>query len=108
MADRILDRGTCGYCRKPVIWGLLQNGRRRSFQPEPMAAELVAEADRFAVSKHLRCVVDLLGVNPPPSSVLVMHLCVEYAEAKRMRGMETLTDAVDRWLSKPAAAGESA
>ena len=99
MPSPIIKRGTCHYCQRPVIWGLLQNGRWRTFQAEPIAAEMGAAEDRFAVSRSRRCVVDLLGVDPPPSPVLVLHLCVEYAEARRMRGVSEFGDELATWVA---------
>lgn len=95
MSDRVLSRGRCSHCRKPVIWGLLQNGRRRTFEPEPQPVETVVERDRFHVSRRLGRVVDLVGVANPPSVVLVAHYCREYADAKRLRNVARLDDAFD-------------
>lgn len=81
MATPVLNRGTCRYCRKAVIWGILQNGRARSFAPAPVPAASVVERDRFAVSKTYNRVVDLVGVEPP-AMVLTPHYCAEYGQRK--------------------------
>jgi len=55
----------------------------------------VPEAERFAVSRRQQRVVDLIGERHPPPTVLVMHRCTEYAEARRMRGVSDLGDLLD-------------
>jgi hypothetical protein len=77
-----------------VIWGVLQNGRSRSFGPQPLPVDQVVERDRYAVSRRLGAVVDLVGVTSPPPMVLAAHYCAEYAESKRMRGMTGLGEAL--------------
>lgn len=91
----ILDRGKCSHCHQPVIWGLLQNGRRRTFEPEPKPVNVIVERDRYAVSKRLGRVVDLVGVERPPALVLAAHYCAEYREARQTRGLDGLGDAID-------------
>jgi hypothetical protein len=93
--QRILDESTCRYCHQPIIRGLLQSGYHRSFMTELQPTSQVAEHDRYAVHRRLRCVVDLIAVAHPPSKVLVPHYCQEYAEAVRMRGMSGLGDAIE-------------
>jgi hypothetical protein len=98
--QRILDPGKCGYCHRPVIFGLLQNGRRRTFEPEPKPVNVVVERDRYAVSKRLGRVVDLVGIASPPSVVLAAHYCAAYAEKKLMGRMAKADAAVIEALSQ--------
>lgn len=93
--EPMLSRGTCGFCHRPVVWGMLQNGRRRSFEPELYPAADVAEGDRFAVHLRLRRVVDLLGHPNPPARVLLTHRCLEYAKARQMRGVAAIADVIE-------------
>jgi hypothetical protein len=90
-----IRRGTCDYCQRPVLWGTLQNGRSRTFDPEPKRIGQVAPADRFAYSRRYRAVVCLDGEPSPPALVHVPHYCAAYAEAKAMRGVERLIDVMD-------------
>lgn len=91
----ILDPGTCGHCQRKVIWGLLQNGRYRTFEAQPKPSAEVVERDRYAVSKRLGRIVDLVGIAHPPALVLAAHYCAEYREAKRNEGVDGLGEALD-------------
>lgn len=96
----VLSRGECRYCHRPVVWGLLQSGYHRAFQPKLVPTADVAERDRYGVHRRLGRVVDLNGVTNPPPSVLVAHMCTEYAEALRMRGLSKLSDALETLLTR--------
>lgn len=86
----VLNPGKCKFCHRPVTWGYLQNGRRRSFEPRPYPVDEVAEGDRFAVAAKRGVVVDLVAVANPPAEVLLTHRCLEYAKARMMRGMTNI------------------
>lgn len=88
----------CKYCQQSIVWGLLMNGRRRSFEPKAYPAAEVAEGDRFAVSKRYNRVVDLVAEPRQPDEVLVAHRCLEYAKARMMHGVTDLSDELrTRW-----------
>jgi hypothetical protein len=77
-----LKRAICTHCRQEVLWGRLQNGRMRSFEPKPVLTSSVSPADAYAYSKTLRAWVDLVGALRPPVQVLVAHYCQEYRDEK--------------------------
>jgi hypothetical protein len=93
--DPILARRPCRFCHRPVIWGRLVSGHHRAFEPELVAADQLADCDRYAVHRRYRAVVDLDGVANPPALVLAAHRCAEYAEAIRMRGLTSLGAVLD-------------
>ncbi len=41
----------CPHCNRPIIWGTLQNGRARSFEPEPRLLRDVPAAEAFATRR---------------------------------------------------------
>ncbi len=89
---RVINRGTCRHCERPVIWGRLQNGRRRAFQSELVVASEVPERERFAVRKGGQAVIDLEGIKHDPQMlVLTPHYCREYFEHRQMRNVDRLS-----------------
>ncbi len=89
----VVERGACGFCDGPVLWGTLQNGRRRSFQLEQMRASEVPEKERFAARKGQRYLIDLEGIpHNPDMLVLVPHYCAQYRRERDLRNVESLSD----------------
>lgn len=85
-----LEPDTCTHCGRPVVWGTLQNRRRRSFDREPVPAAAVAPQDRYAYSRRAGAVVNLDGERRTPDRVLVPHRCAQYAawrEEQRIAAM---------------------
>lgn len=97
---RILSPAKCPHCDRPIVWGLLQNGRKRTFEPDPKPVGQVVERDRYAVSKRLMRVVDLVGIANPPTLVLAAHYCAAYAEKKLMGRMAKADAAIVEALSQ--------
>ena len=98
-----IGRGTCRYCHREVLWGTLQNGQNRAFEPEPRPGRDVPPDERFAYSRKQRAVV-CLGEHPrQPALVHVPHYCQAYAEARAMRGIDSLGDMTDLPFLRPAA-----
>lgn len=80
-----LNPGTCRYCGEPVVWGTLQNGRARSFEPDPVPGHIVPPAEAHAFSRRIGAVVCLDGVGWMPGHVLVPHYCDEFYAARVLR-----------------------
>ncbi|MCX5070848.1 hypothetical protein OOJ91_33930 [Micromonospora lupini] len=91
---QVVNRGKCSDCKRPVIWGRLQNGRSRTFQPDLVkASEVPAEKERFAVRRGEPYVIDLEGIRHSPDMlVLVPHYCAEYRERRQNRNVDSLAD----------------
>ncbi|MBM0201938.1 hypothetical protein JNW90_01545 [Micromonospora sp. STR1s_5] len=88
-----MNRGTCTHCKQPVIWGVLQNGRSRTFQPELVMAHTVADKERFAVRNGRPFVVDLEGIRHDPDMlVLTPHYCAEYRTNRDLRDVDALAN----------------
>jgi hypothetical protein len=85
----MMRRTECRYCGKAVCLASLPHGGTRSFDIA-LAAD-VAEDDRYAYSKRLHHVVDLVGQRPP-DHVLATHRCREYAEARLMASVAGMDD----------------
>jgi len=93
----VLTRGICKYCEQEVVWGLLANGRYRSFAPELVTASEVPERERFALPRRGTYLIDLEGIRHDPSmKVLTPHYCASYKQAKQeereMRNVVRLAD----------------
>lgn len=89
----VINRGKCGHCGQPVIWGKLRNGYNRTFHHELVPAHTVAEKERFAVRRGEPFVVDLDGVpHNPNMQVLTPHYCAEYRNSKLLANVEGLSE----------------
>lgn len=101
-----LEPDTCTHCRQPVVWGTLQNRRRRSFDRKPVPAADVAPGDRYAYSRRIGAVVNLDGERNAPSRVLVPHRCREYAEHRERQRIAAM--AIDHETIIAAVSGGAA
>ncbi|KAB1110785.1 MULTISPECIES: hypothetical protein [Micromonospora] len=75
-----------------MIWGVLQNGRNRTFQPDLVKASQVPEKERFAARKGKPYLIDLEGIDHDPNMlVLTPHYCAEYRTNRDLRNVESLS-----------------
>lgn len=101
--ERGLRPEACSHCGGPIVWGTLQNGRRRAFNRRPVLANDVDPTARYAYSRRVRAVVNLDGERHCPPLVLIEHACREYAEWRERQidaqlfafSTETILEALD-------------
>lgn len=55
----ILDSGTCKSCRKKVIWGVTQEGRRLPLDPkQPVYRIVISQGIQISVEKDKEAMID--------------------------------------------------
>lgn len=87
MPTGALRPATCAHCDNPIVWGTLQNGRPRPFNPHPVRLHDLPATEAFAYSRRARAMVCLDAEPHPPEMALGLHYCAQYIQ-KRAEEMD--------------------